>query len=150
MRPPGFPFPALVGLDALKIALQIAAIDRRLSVLIRGDKGAGKSTAARGLVDLLADGAPFVNLPLGATEDRLLGGLDLERALKGDPALKRGLLAEAHGGVLYVDEVNLLPGHLADALLDAAASSLHVVEREGFSATQAADFVMIGSMNPEE
>ena len=88
MRPPGFPFPALVGLDPLKMALQLAAIDHRLSVLIRGDKGAGKSTAARGLVDLLAPGAPFVNLPLGATEDRLLGGLDLEKALKGDAGLE--------------------------------------------------------------
>lgn len=150
MRPPGFPFPALVGLDALKMALQLAAIDRHLSVLIRGDKGAGKSTAARGLIDLLEPGAPFVNLPIGATDDRLLGGLDVEKALKGEPALKQGLLADAHGGVLYVDEVNLLPDHLADALLDAVASGVHVVEREGFSATQDADFVMVGSMNPEE
>src|SRR5258705_6403567 len=150
MRPPGFPFPALVGLDALKIALQLAAIDRRLSVLIRGDKGAGKSTAARGLVELLEDGAPFINLPIGATEDRLLGGLDVEKALKGDPALKRGLLAGANGGVLYVDEVNLLPDHLADALLDAVASGVHVLEREGFSASEDTDFVMVGSMNPEE
>jgi magnesium chelatase subunit D len=150
MRPPGFPFPALVGLDSLKMALQLAAIDHRLSVLIRGDKGAGKSTAARGLVDILATGAPFINLPIGATDDRLLGGLDVEKALKGEPALKRGLLADAHGGVLYVDEVNLLPDHLADALLDAVASGVHVVEREGFSATEATDFVMVGSMNPEE
>jgi len=117
MKPPGFPFPALVGLEPLKLALQLAAIDVRLSVLIRGDKGAGKSTAARALVDLLEPGAPFVNLPIGATEDRLLGGLDVEKALKGEPALKRGLLADANGGVLYLDEVNLLPDHLADALL---------------------------------
>jgi magnesium chelatase subunit D len=150
MKPPGFPFPALVGLDSLKMALQLAAIDRRLSVLIRGDKGAGKSTAARGLAEVLEQGAPFVNLPIGATEDRLLGGLDIEKALKGDPALKPGLLAEANGGVLYVDEVNLLPDHLADALLDAVASGVHVLEREGFSATETTDFVMVGSMNPEE
>ncbi len=64
--------------------------------------------------------------------------------------MKRGLLAEANGGVLYVDEVNLLPDHLADALLDAVASGVHIVEREGFSASQAADFVLLGSMNPEE
>src|SRR5687767_10706550 len=128
MRPPGFPFQALVGLDALKMALQLAAIDRRLSVLVRGDKGAGKSTAARGLADVLAPGTPFITLPIGATEDRLLGGLDVEKALKGDPALKPGLLAEANGGVLYVDEVNLLPDHLADALLDAVASGVHIVE----------------------
>jgi magnesium chelatase subunit D len=150
MTPHGFPFAALVGLEPLKLALQLAAIDSRLSVLIRGDKGAGKSTAARGLADLLASGAPFVNLPIGATEDRLLGGLDVEKALKGEPALKAGLLAEANGGVLYVDEVNLLPDHLADALLDAVASGVHVLEREGFSASQAARFVMVGSMNPEE
>ena len=150
MKPIGFPFPALVGLEPLKLGLQLAAIDLRLSVLIRGDKGTGKSTAARGLVDLLAPGAPFVNLPIGATDDRLLGGLDVEKALKGEPALKPGLLADADGGVLYVDEVNLLPDHLADALLDAVASGVHVLEREGFSATQAAQFVMVGSMNPEE
>src|SRR6202044_2225729 len=87
---------------------------------------------------------------IGATEDRLLGGLHLERTLKGDPALKPGLLSEAHGGVLYIDEVNLLPGHLGDALLDAAASGVHVIEREGFSASHPAEFVLLGSMNPEE
>jgi magnesium chelatase subunit D len=150
MTAPGFPFPALVGLEALTMALQLAAIDSHLSVVVRGDKGAGKSTAVRGLADLLPDGAPFVNLPIGATEDRLLGGLDLAKALKGEPALKPGLLAAANGGVLYIDEVNLLPDHLADALLDAVASGLHVVEREGFSVTQAARFVFVGSMNPDE
>ncbi|MGH9371480.1 MAG: AAA family ATPase, partial [Vicinamibacterales bacterium] len=150
MRPPGFPLAALVGLETLKTALQLAAIDCRLSVLIRGDKGAGKSTAARGLADVLAKDTSFVNLPIGATDDRLLGGLDIAKALKGEPALKPGLLHEAHGGVLYVDEVNLLPDHLADALLDAVASGVHIVEREGFSVAQHAEFVMVGSMNPEE
>ncbi|MPY87443.1 MAG: VWA domain-containing protein [Luteitalea sp.] len=150
MRAPHFPFTALVGLDTLKLALQLAAIDRRLSVVVRGDKGAAKSTAARGLADLLEAQAPFVTLPIGATEDRLLGGLDVQKALKGEPALKRGLLAEANGGVLYVDEVNLLPDHLSDALLDAVASGVHIVEREGFSVTQPAEFVLLGSMNPEE
>lgn len=150
MSRPSFPFPALVGLDTLKLALQLAAVDQRLSVLVRGDKGAGKSTAARSLIGLLAPGAPFVTLPIGATDDRLLGGLDVERALKGEPALKPGLLSQAHGGVLYIDEVNLLADHLADALLDASASGIHVLEREGFSAVQDAQFVMVGSMNPEE
>lgn len=145
-----FPFAALVGLDTLKLALELSAIDPRLSVLVRGDKGAGKSTAARGLAELLQPGAPFVNLPIGATEDRLLGGLDVERALAGQPALKPGLVARAHGGVLYVDEVNLLADHLADALLDTAASGVLVVEREGFSVSQPAEFVLLGSMNPEE
>ena len=150
MTAPQFPFAALVGLETLKLALQLAAIDHRLSVVVRGDKGAGKSTAARGLAALLEGSVPFITLPIGATEDRLLGGLDVEKALRGEPALKRGLLAEANGGVLYIDEVNLLPDHLADALLDAVASGVHIVEREGFSASQAADFVLLGSMNPEE
>ena len=150
MRRAGFPFPALVGLDDLKMALQLAAIDRRLSVLIRGDKGAGKSTAACGLVDLLERGAPFVNLPIGATEDRLLGGLDVEKALKGDPALKPGLLSAAHGGVLYVDEINLLADHLVDVLLDVAASGINRIERDGISYTHPARFILVGSMNPEE
>ncbi|NOT27934.1 MAG: AAA domain-containing protein [Acidobacteria bacterium] len=145
-----FPFVALVGLDTLKLALELSAIDHHLSVLVRGDKGTGKSTAARGLVELLPQGAPFVNLPIGATEDRLLGGLDVERTLAGEPALKPGIVARAHGGVLYADEVNLLADHLADALLDAAASGVLFVEREGFSVSQPAEFVLLGSMNPEE
>lgn len=145
-----FPFSALVELDMLKLALELSAIDSHLSVLLRGDKGAGKSTAARALAELLPSGAPFVNLPIGATEDRLLGGLDVERTLKGQPALKPGLVSQAHGGVLYVDEVNLLADHLADALLDAAAGGILTVEREGFSVSQRAAFVLLGSMNPEE
>jgi magnesium chelatase subunit D len=150
MSTPLFPFTALVGLESLKLALQLAALDEHLSVLARGDKGAGKTTAARGLGALLAPDAPFVNLPIGATEDRVLGGLDVERAMKGEPALKPGVVNQAHGGVLYIDEVNLLSDHLADALLDAVASGLHVLEREGFSAMQEARFVLVASMNPEE
>ena len=150
MRPTAYPFSAIVGQSEMKLALLLAAVDWRLGVLLRGDKGSGKTTTARGLAALLPAPAPFINLPIGATEDRLLGGLHLERTLKGDPVLKPGLLVEAHGGVLYVDEVNLLPAHLGDALLDAAASGVHVVEREGLSATHPAEFVLLGSMNPEE
>jgi magnesium chelatase subunit D len=150
MKPATYPFSAVVGQEQMKLALRLAAVDWRLGVLLRGDKGSGKTTAARGLASLLPTPAPFINLPIGATEDRLLGGLHLERTLKGDPALKPGLLSEAHGGVLYIDEVNLLPGHLGDALLDVAASGVNVVEREGFSASHAAEFVLLGSMNPEE
>ncbi|MHB1699394.1 MAG: AAA family ATPase [Acidobacteriaceae bacterium] len=150
MRSAAYPFSAIVGQSEMKLALLLAAVDWRLGVLLRGDKGSGKTTTARGLAALLPTPARFINLPIGATEDRLLGGLHLERTLKGDPVLKPGLLAEAHGGVLYVDEVNLLPAHLGDALLDAAASGVHVVEREGFSAAHAAEFVLLGSMNPEE
>jgi magnesium chelatase subunit D len=150
MKHPVYPFSAIVGQEEMKLALLLAAVDWRISVVLRGDKGAGKTTAARGLAALLPSPSPFINLPIGATEDRLLGGLHLERTLKGDPALRPGLLSEAHGGVLYVDEINLLPAHLGDALLDAASSGVNVVEREGLSASHAAEFVLLGSMNPEE
>lgn len=150
MKHPVYPFSAIVGQEEMKLALLLAAVDWRISVVLRGDKGAGKTTAARGLAALLPSPSPFINLPIGATEDRLLGGLHLERALKGDPGLKPGLLSEAHGGVLYVDEINLLPAHLGDALLDTASSGVNVVEREGLSASHAAEFVLLGSMNPEE
>jgi magnesium chelatase subunit D len=150
MKPIAYPFAAIVGPERMKLALLLAAVDWRLGVLLRGDKGAGKTTAARGLALLLPEPARFVNLPIGATEDRILGGLHLERTLKGDPVLKPGLLSEAHGGVLYIDEVNLLPPHLGDALLDAASSGVNVVEREGLSASHPAEFVLLGSMNPEE
>ena len=150
MKPAAYPFSAIVEQSEMKLALLLAAVDWRLGVLLRGDRGSGKTTTARGLAALLPTPARFINLPLGATEDRLLGGLHLERTLKGDPVLKPGLLSEAHGGVLYVDEVNLLPAHLGDALLDAASSGVHVVEREGLSATYPAEFVLLGSMNPEE
>ena len=150
MKSNPYPFSAIVGQEQMKLALLLGAVDWRVSVLLRGDKGAGKTTAARALAGLLPRPAPFINLPIGTTEDRLLGGLHLERALRGEPALKPGLVAEAHGGVLYVDEINLLPAHLGDALLDTVSSGLHIVEREGLSASHPAEFVLLGSMNPEE
>jgi Mg-chelatase subunit ChlI len=92
-----------------------------------------------------------VNLPLSTTEDRLIGALDIERVLQeGIQALRPGILAEAHQNVLYVDEVNLLPDHLVDDLLDAAATKINVIEREGISIAHPSDFVLIGTMNPEE
>jgi magnesium chelatase subunit D len=150
MNRPVYPFSAIVGQEQLKMALLLAAVDWRLGVLLRGDKGAGKTTAARALAEILPEPARLVNLPIGTTEDRLLGGIDLGQTLKGEPSLRPGLLSEANGGVLYVDEVNLLPDHLADALLDAAATGINNVEREGFSAMHEAQFVLMGSMNPEE
>ena len=94
---------------------------------------------------------PVVDLPLGATEDRVVGALDLEAALtRGERSFAPGLLARAHRGFLYIDEVNLLPDHLVDLLLDVAASGENVVEREGISVRHPARFVLIGSGNPEE
>src|SRR3954451_19526873 len=147
-----FPFSAVVGHDELKLALLLNAIDPKIGGgLLRGQKGTAKSTLARGLAGLLHDGAPFVELPIGATEDRLVGSIDLAAALTGgEQRFAPGLLAAADGGVLYVDEVNLLPDHLVDVLLDVAASGVNRVEREGVSHQHASRFVLVGSMNPEE
>jgi magnesium chelatase subunit I len=91
----------------------------------------------------------MVDLPLGATEDRVCGALDIEKALvSGERAFEPGLLAKAHRGFLYVDEVNLLEDHLVDLLLDVAASGVNVVEREGLSVRHPARFVLVGSGNP--
>jgi magnesium chelatase subunit D len=154
---PDFPFSAIVGQDDLKLALVLTAIDPIIGgVLITGERGTAKSTAARGLAALLprtAQGksAPFVELPLGATEDRVIGSLDISKALRdGGTELRSGLLARADGGVLYVDEVNLLPDHIVDLLLDAAAGGRVTIERDGISAGESARFVLIGTMNPEE
>ncbi|WP_095108560.1 ATP-binding protein [Pseudomonas sp. Irchel 3E20] len=148
---PHYPLAAVVGADALKLALCLTAIDPQIGgVLIEGPRGMAKSTLARGLADLLA-GGPFVTLPLGATEERLVGTLDLDAALaEGRARFSPGVLAKADGGVLYVDEVNLLPDHLVDLLLDVAASGTNLVERDGISHRHAARFVLIGTMNPEE
>ena len=153
MNPPAqFPFSAVVGHDDVKLALLLNAVDRRIGgVLLRGDKGSAKSTVARGLAALLPGGARVVELPVSATEDRLVGALDLESALTtGRRRFQPGLLAEADGGVLYVDEINLLPDHLVDVLLDVAASGINRVERDGVSESHPSRFVLIGSMNPEE
>jgi len=146
-----FPFSALIGQQALQQALLLAAVDPGIGgVLVSGPRGTAKSTAARALAELLPEGQ-FVTLPLGASEDRLIGTLDIESALR-DASVRfsPGLLAKAHRGVLYVDEVNLLPDGLVDALLDAAASGVNTVERDGVSHTHDARFVLIGTMNPEE
>lgn len=147
-----FPYSAVVGQDDLKLALELCAIDPAIGgVVLRGQKGSAKTTLARGLAVLLPGDAPFAELPVGATEDRLVGTLDLAAALTGgERRFEAGILAAAHSGVMYVDEVNLLPDHLVDVLLDVAASGVNRVEREGISHEHPARFVLIGSMNPEE
>ncbi|MDP3797624.1 MAG: ATP-binding protein [Polaromonas sp.] len=146
-----FPFTALVGQPQLQRALQLAAIDPGIGgVLISGPRGTAKSTAARALAALLP-GAPFVTLPLAASLEQLVGTLNVEDVLRdGQVRLAPGLVARAHNGVLYVDEVNLLPDALVDALLDVAASGVNTVERDGISQQHAARFVLVGTMNPEE
>lgn len=173
-----FPFSAIVGQEAMKRALLISAVDPTIGgVLVFGDRGTGKSTAVRALAQLLPKmkvvaGSPYnidptkvndpdiktrqvpvpvVDLPLGATEDRVVGALDIEKALtQGERAFQPGLLAQANRGFLYIDEINLLEDHLVDLLLDVAASGENVVEREGLSIRHPARFVLIGSGNPEE
>jgi len=188
--PPIFPFTAIVGQERMKRSLVLNAIHSQIGgVLIRGERGTAKSTAARALAALLPEIAVvadcpfgcdpdqavmwctecqerakageelprarrrthFVDLPVGATEDRVVGTLDIERAIqKGERRFEPGVLAAANRGVLYVDEVNLLDDHVVDLLLDAAAMGINVVEREGISFGHPARFILIGTMNPEE
>ncbi len=185
-----FPFTAIVGQERMKRALILNAVDTRIGgVLIRGERGTAKSTAARSLAALLpqvkvvqdcrfgcdpdkpgtwcteckerATGAkklpmaerntPFVNLPVSATEDRVVGTLDIEKAIqKGERHFEPGVLASANRGLLYIDEVNLLDDHVVDILLDSAAMGVNTVEREGISFAHPARFILVGTMNPEE
>ncbi len=150
-----YPFSALVGQDRLRLALILCAVRPDIGgVLIRGEKGTAKSTAVRGLADVLAAvdaDARLVELPIGATEDRVVGSIDLQKVLRdGEHAFSPGLLARAHGGVLYVDEVNLLHDHLVDVLLDASAMGRVHIERDGVSHSHEARFMLVGTMNPEE
>lgn len=187
---PIFPFTAIVGQEEMKLALILNVIDPKIGgVMIMGDRGTGKSTTVRALVDLLPEievvandpfnsdpkdtesmseevrqqitsgktlettqiKIPMVDLPLGATEDRVCGTIDIEKALTdGIKAFEPGLLAKANRGILYVDEVNLLDDHLVDVLLDSAASGWNTVEREGISICHPARFILVGSGNPEE
>jgi magnesium chelatase subunit D len=145
-----FPWSAVIGQERLKLALLLCAIDPSIGgVLVRGPRGVAKTTLARAFAELLP--GQFVELPLGATEERVTGTLDLGKVLaQGQVEFSPGLLARAHQGVLYVDEVNLLQDPLVDLLLDAAATGSNVVERDGVSHAHAARFVLIGTMNPEE
>ena len=185
-----YPFSAIVGQERMKRAQILNAVDPRIGgVLIRGERGTAKSTAARALAALLpqvlvvkdcrfgcdpeqqttwctecrerhASGeelpveyilTPFVNLPVSATEDRVVGTLDIEKAIqKGERRFEPGVLAAANRGLLYIDEVNLLDDHVVDLLLDSAAMGMNIVEREGISFAHPARFILVGTMNPEE
>ena len=182
-----YPFSAIVGQEQMKKALLLNAINPRIGgVLIKGEKGTAKSTAARALASLLpdrqvVDGCIFgcdpkdtkglcldcqkregdlpvtrarmrvIELPISATEDKVVGSLDIEHALKkGEKKFEPGILAQAHRNILYVDEVNLLNDHIVDVLLDAAAMGMNFIEREGVSYVHPSAFILIGTMNPEE
>jgi magnesium chelatase subunit I len=158
-----FPFAAIVGQDEMTLAIQVVAIDPTVGgVLVLGDRGTGKSTAVRALADLLppiqvVKGCPYKCDPTKPADacpvcaDRIVGALDLEKALsQGIKEFSPGLLAQAHRGFLYIDEVNLLDDHLVDLLIDVAASGENLVEREGLSIRHPARFVLVGSGNPEE
>jgi magnesium chelatase subunit I len=178
--PSSYPFTAIVGQDEMKGSLLLCVVDPRIGgVMVMGHRGTGKSTTVRALADVLPEitvvendpynrskdelddprakvrshriPVPVVDLPLGATEDRVCGTIDLEAALRhGQKRFEPGLIARANRGFLYIDEVNLLDDHLVDVLLDVAASGSNVVEREGISIRHPARFVLVGSGNPEE
>lgn len=156
-----YPFTAIVGQEMLKKALLLCAINPAIGgLLIQGDKGTAKSTAARALAEVVPMvinesmelvQVPFINLPIGATEERVLGSLDLEAVLvEKKKKFQPGLLAAVHQGILYIDEVNLLPDHLVDVLLDVSAMGENIIEREGLSISHPSRFTLIGTMNPEE
>ncbi|MCD8502885.1 MAG: AAA family ATPase [Bacillaceae bacterium] len=146
-----YPFTALVGQENMKKTLILNVINPALGgVLIRGEKGTAKSTAVRALADLL-ESLKVVDLPISATEDQVVGSLNIEEAIKtGEKKFEPGLLAKAHKNILYIDEINLLDDHIVDVLLDAAAMGVNTVEREGISYSHPAKFVLVGTMNPEE
>ncbi len=151
-----FPFSAIVGMEDAKRSLIYHAIDSRIGgTLLLGHRGCAKSTLVRAFAELLqatsTEPIPFVELPLGATEDRLVGSVSAEALVEQKKWEARiGLIEEANGGVLYVDEINLLPDNLADQLLDSAASGKHHLERDGITRRIESQYILIGTMNPEE
>lgn len=154
-----YPFSTIVGQEDMKRSLILNAIEPAIGgVLIKGEKGTAKSTAVRALAAILPpleiDGSAsmqVVELPINATEDRVVGTIDLEYALtEGKKKFEPGILAKANNNILYVDEINLLDDHVVDVLLDAAAMGINTVEREGISYSHPAKFILVGTMNPEE
>jgi magnesium chelatase subunit D len=150
-----FPFTAICGQDDFKLALLLCMIDPSLGgVLAFGDKGTGKTTTVRALQSLMKNiepDFPFVNLPIGATEDRVLGSIHLETLINEKKLeVQKGLLSKAHQGILYIDEVNLLNDYLMDVLLDASSSGGYFLERDSISQWLDSRFCLVGTMNPEE
>ena len=145
-----YPFSAILGQEKLKKALILNLINPKIGgVLITGQKGTAKSTAVRALGELTHK--KVITLPLSVTEDRLIGSVDLEQTMKtGKAVYLPGILSEAHGQILYVDEVNLLQDHLTDIVLTAHGAKENRVEREGISAVSDCHFLLVGTMNPEE
>lgn len=155
MKTTTFPFAAIAAQDDFKLCLLLNLIAPDIGgVLALGDKGTGKTTTVRAIPELMQGVAPdfrLINLPVGASEDRVLGSVDLEKLVNEKrQVVQKGLLAQAHQGLLYIDEVNLLNDYLIDILLDAAATGGYHLEREGLSAWQESRFVLVGTMNPEE
>ncbi|MFS0659857.1 AAA family ATPase [Niallia alba] len=146
-----YPFTAIVGQENMKLAILLNIINPNIGgVLIKGEKGTAKSTAVRSISDLM-DGLKVVDLPLSITEDRLLGTLDMEYAIKhGEKKFEPGILYYADNNILYVDEINLLDDSIIDSLLDVAAMGVNTIERDGISHSHSSRFILVGTMNPEE
>jgi magnesium chelatase subunit I len=144
------PYEQIVGQEAVKTALELCFVEPRLGgVLISGERGTGKSTTVRAFAQM-AYGASPVTLPINATEDRVVGGLDLSEVIAGKWLKKDGLLKEADGKLLYIDEVNLLDDHIVNIILDVTSTGRLVVQREGLRDEYQVRFSLVGTMNPEE
>jgi len=144
------PYSMLVGQTQLKRALELAHVAPRIGgVLLSGERGTGKSTVVRAFASMMYGRLP-VTLPINATEDRVVGGWQIDALLQGRKEPQQGLLAAAHGSVLYIDEVNLLDDHIVNIILDVTSTGILVVQREGKDEESAVDFTLVGTMNPSE